>query len=103
MSAVRRSRLRRGGHSWRLYQNVGPPDSIVDADVLIDTNPRRDRGIAVEFRVGAAEIVTLSVSAGESDAPASRVVGPLPSVVQWMTGRGNTGLIGEVSPPPKWL
>jgi hypothetical protein len=63
----------------------------------------RDRGIAVEFRAGAAGIVTLSVSAGESDAPASRVVGPLPSVVQWTTGRGNTGLIGEVSPPPKWL
>jgi maleylpyruvate isomerase len=63
----------------------------------------RDRGIAVEFRVGAAGIVTLSVSAGQSDAPAPRVVGPLPSVVQWMTGRGNSGLTGEVGPPPKWF
>ena len=28
MSAVRRSRLRTGGHSWRLYHSVGQPDYV---------------------------------------------------------------------------
>jgi maleylpyruvate isomerase len=63
----------------------------------------RDRGIAVEFRAGVAGIVTVTVSASERDVPASRVVGPLPSVLQWMTGRGNAGSTGEVYSPPKWL
>jgi hypothetical protein len=53
MSAVRRSRLRRGAHSWRLYQNVGLPDSIVDADLLIETNPRRPQGITGWASCGA--------------------------------------------------
>jgi MFS family permease len=30
MSAVRRSRLRTGGHSWRLYHNVGQPDTFLE-------------------------------------------------------------------------
>jgi MFS family permease len=30
MSAVRRSRLRTGGHSWGLYQSVGQPDTFVE-------------------------------------------------------------------------
>jgi MFS family permease len=30
MSAVRRSRLRTGGHSWRLYHDVEDPDTIVE-------------------------------------------------------------------------
>jgi predicted MFS family arabinose efflux permease len=30
MSAVRRSRLRTGGHSWRLYHSVGQPDTFLE-------------------------------------------------------------------------
>jgi MFS family permease len=30
MSAVRRSRLRTGGHSWRLYHSVGQPDTYLE-------------------------------------------------------------------------
>jgi MFS family permease len=30
MSAVRRSRLRTGGHSWRLYRDVEHPDTIIE-------------------------------------------------------------------------
>jgi hypothetical protein len=30
MSAVRRSRLRTGGHSWRLYHSVGQPDMFLE-------------------------------------------------------------------------
>ncbi|GAA1428146.1 MFS transporter [Mycobacterium cookii] len=30
MSAVRRSRLRTGGHSWRLYHSVGQPDLLLE-------------------------------------------------------------------------
>jgi MFS family permease len=30
MSAVRRSRLRTGGHSWRLYHSVGEPDTFLE-------------------------------------------------------------------------
>jgi MFS family permease len=30
MSAVRRSRLRTGGHSWRLYHSVEDPDTIIE-------------------------------------------------------------------------
>jgi hypothetical protein len=30
MSAVRRSRLRTGGHSWRLYHSVGQPDIFLE-------------------------------------------------------------------------
>ncbi|ORW54607.1 MFS transporter [Mycobacterium parmense] len=30
MSAVRRSRLRTGGHSWRLYEDIGQPDSVLE-------------------------------------------------------------------------
>ena len=30
MSAVRRSRLRTGGHSWRLYHSVGQPDTLLE-------------------------------------------------------------------------
>jgi hypothetical protein len=30
MSAVRRSRLRTGGHSWRLYHSVGRPDTFLE-------------------------------------------------------------------------
>ena len=30
MSAVRRSRLRTGGHSWRLYHSVGQPDMLLE-------------------------------------------------------------------------
>jgi maleylpyruvate isomerase len=66
-------------------------------------NVWRDRGIAVKHSVGEAGVVTLALSAGETGARASRVVGPLPSVVQWMTGRGDAGLSGEFTGPPKWL
>jgi Transmembrane secretion effector len=30
MRAVRRSRLRTGGHSWRLYHSVGQPDTLLE-------------------------------------------------------------------------
>ena len=30
MSAVRRSRMRTGGHSWRLYHSVGQPDTFLE-------------------------------------------------------------------------
>jgi hypothetical protein len=30
MSVVRRSRLRTGGHSWRLYHSVGQPDTFLE-------------------------------------------------------------------------
>ena len=30
MSAVRRARLRTGGHSWRLYHNIGQPDILLE-------------------------------------------------------------------------
>jgi hypothetical protein len=30
MGAVRRSRLRTGGHSWRLYHSVGQPDTFLE-------------------------------------------------------------------------
>ena len=30
MQAVRRSRLRTGGHSWRLYHSVGQPDLLLE-------------------------------------------------------------------------
>jgi MFS family permease len=30
MQAVRRSRLRTGGHSWRLYHSVGQPDTLLE-------------------------------------------------------------------------
>jgi hypothetical protein len=30
MSAVRRSRLRTGGHSWRLYHSVGQPNTFLE-------------------------------------------------------------------------
>ena len=30
MSAVRRSRLRTGGHSWRLYHSVGQSDILLE-------------------------------------------------------------------------
>jgi hypothetical protein len=30
MSAVRRSRLRTGGHSWRLYRGAGDPDTVLE-------------------------------------------------------------------------
>jgi hypothetical protein len=30
MRAVRRSRLRTGGHSWRLYHSVGQPDTFLE-------------------------------------------------------------------------
>lgn len=30
MSAVRRSRLRTGGHSWRLYQSAGKPNTFIE-------------------------------------------------------------------------
>jgi hypothetical protein len=30
MSEVRRSRLRTGGHSWRLYRSVGQPDTLLE-------------------------------------------------------------------------
>jgi MFS family permease len=30
MSAVRRSRLRTGGHSWQLYHSVGQPDTLLE-------------------------------------------------------------------------
>jgi hypothetical protein len=63
----------------------------------------RDRGIAVEHRVGEAAAVTLSLSASKRGAQASRVVGQLPSIVQWMTGRGEVGLSGDFTQPPKWL
>jgi maleylpyruvate isomerase len=63
----------------------------------------RDRGITVEQHVGPAGNLNLSLSASESAAPAARVVGPLASLVQWMTGRGNAGLTGDFSSPPKWL
>jgi maleylpyruvate isomerase len=63
----------------------------------------RDRGIAVEHRVGEAGAVTLLLSASERGTQASRVVGQLPSIVQWMTGRGEAGLSGDFAQPPKWL
>jgi hypothetical protein len=30
MSAVRRSRLRTGGHSWRLYHSPEDPDTVIE-------------------------------------------------------------------------
>jgi transmembrane secretion effector len=30
MTEVKRSRLRTGGHSWRLYHSVGQPDTLLE-------------------------------------------------------------------------
>ncbi|MBV8179013.1 MAG: MFS transporter [Mycobacterium sp.] len=35
MRAVRRSRLRTGGHSWRLYHSVGQPDTLLERFTVV--------------------------------------------------------------------
>lgn len=64
MSAVRRSRLRTGGHSWRLYQNVGQPDSFIERFTVASwtefERQRTERWLAYDSQ-GTAEAVSYTV------------------------------------------
>ncbi|BCZ24251.1 MFS transporter [Mycobacterium senriense] len=64
MSAVRRSRLRTGGHSWQLYQNVGQPDSFIERFTVASwtefERQRTERWLAYDSQ-GTAEAVSYTV------------------------------------------
>ncbi|WP_406815354.1 MFS transporter [Mycobacterium sp. M23085] len=64
MSAVRRSRLRTGGHSWQLYQDVGQPDSFIERFTVASwtefERQRTERWLAYDAQ-GTAEAVSYTV------------------------------------------
>nr|WP_155765900.1 MFS transporter [Mycobacterium colombiense] len=64
MSAVRRSRLRTGGHSWQLYQSVGQPDSFVERFTVASwtefERQRTERWLAYDAQ-GTAEAISYTV------------------------------------------
>lgn len=64
MSAVRRSRLRTGGHSWQLYQSVGQPDTFIERFTVASwtefERQRTERWLAYDSK-GTAEAVGYTV------------------------------------------
>ncbi|WP_231999131.1 MFS transporter [Mycobacterium sp. 1081908.1] len=64
MGAVRRSRLRTGGHSWQLYQRVGEPDTFVERFTVASwtefARQRTERWLAYDSQ-GTAEAIGYTV------------------------------------------
>lgn len=64
MSAVRRSRLRTGGHTWRLYQSVEQPDAFVERFTVASwtefERQRNERWLAYDSQ-GTAKAISYTV------------------------------------------
>jgi Transmembrane secretion effector len=64
MSAVRRSRLRTGGHSWRLYRSLEHPDTILERFTVpswTEFNRQRTERWLESDHDGAAKVASLTV------------------------------------------